>query len=110
MAAWRWSRSGRHVDRPVIPEQGTWQYPELGALERHLWLAAYLLIPTMILVLAAIPGLHPGRIWYTLGGMLGDLAYVGLGGIIVSVALVSALVRVRLALLARRLDDRTALQ
>jgi hypothetical protein len=42
--------------------------------------------------------------------MLSQLAFVGLGGVIVSVALVSALVRLRLALLRRRLDDRSALQ
>ena len=110
VAAWRWSRGGRYVDRPGAAEQGAWRYPELGARERHLWLTAYLLIPTVMLVLAAAPGLHRGRVWYTVGGMLSHLAFVGLGGVIVSVAVVSALVRLRLALLRRRLDDRSALQ
>lgn len=110
VAAWKWSRSSGYVERPVEPEHGTWRYPELGARERQLWLAAYLSVPTMMLAFAAAPGLHPGRIWYTLGGMLSQLAFVGLGGAIVSLALVSALVRLRLALLRRRLDDRTLLQ
>lgn len=98
------------MDAPYEPAQGAWRYPELGARERNLWLAAYLLIPTALLVLTAVPGLNGGQVWYTLQGMVGDLAYVGLGGLFVSCALISALVRMRLALLARRLDDRPALQ
>ena len=110
VAAWKWSRDSRSAGQAVAPDLRPWPYPELGVRERHLWLAAYLLVPTMMVAIAAVPGLHPGRIWYTLGGMLSQLAFAGLGGVIVSLALVSALVRLRLALLRRPLDDRSGLQ
>lgn len=107
-AVWMWSRRDRPVDRERAQALVTWRYPELAARERHFWFAAYLLLPVLMLLLDASPILHSGRTWWTVGGLISHLAFVGLGGLIFSLALVSASVRLRLAWLKRRLDDRAA--
>ncbi len=104
LAAWRWTRADRRERQPGASAHGTWLFPELGEWERRAWLAAYLLIPAAMLVLTAAPGLVHARLWDSFRDLVSRLAFVGLGGAIVSLALVSGLVRLRLALLPRRLD------
>jgi fumarate reductase subunit D len=110
VAVWMWRRGYPLVGEASEPAQVAWRYPELGARERQFWFVTYLLVPIVLLVLAAAPRLHHGRLWYKVGGLLSRFALYGLGGIVVSIVLVSAIVRIRLAVLARRLDDRTGLQ
>ena len=104
VAAWRWSRG---EIRPV-PEgtQGrdVSLTPELDARERHAWLAAYVLIPAVLLLSFLTPGLHEPRPGSSPGRLLTHLAFLGLGGAAISLLLVSALIRLRVAWLQRSLD------
>lgn len=109
-ALWKWTRNDRPLDSAAAPATATWPYPDLAAWERLFWLSAYLLVAAVAMLVAVAPELHRGRSWYTVGGMLSRLAFAGLGGLSVSIGVVSALVRLRLALLRRRLDDRSRLQ
>jgi hypothetical protein len=104
-AAWKWRRSDQSVHWPADPGHVTWSFPELGALERHTWLAAYLVIPMALLTLGVVRDS-----WHNVGRLVWRLGVRGLVGAIASIVLVSALVRLRLALSARRLDDRASLK
>jgi hypothetical protein len=105
VAVWAWSRGRDSVGRPAQPDPGTRPFPELGERERYAWRAAYLLPPIGWLAAAWVHG-TPGII----NALAGRLAVAGLVGAMVSLALVSALVRLRLGLLPRRLDDGATLQ
>ena len=110
VAAWYWSRADRSAGRRAEPAQGAWPFPELGARERQAWFAAYLLIPTIVLVLGLARNSLHAHASDDFGVDLSRLAFAGLGSSVAALLLVSALVRLRLALLGRRLDDPTALQ
>ena len=105
VAAWKWSRGHGSAGPPAQPVPGTRPFPELGERERHAWLAAYLLPPIALLITAWVHR-APGGI----NDLAGRFAVAGLVGAMASLALVSALVRLRLGLLPRRLDDGATLQ
>ena len=105
VAAWKWRRGDRSVHSTAVSGQVTGSFPELGARERHTWLAAYLLIPMTLLILGVVRDS-----WNSIGRLVWRLGVRGLVGAIASLVLVSALVRLRLALSARRLDDQTSLK
>ena len=97
VAAWRWTH-GAIRTAPAGAQ-------ELGSRERHAWLAAYVVIPALFLLSSVIPGLHePRPPWQTFGSFLSQLAFLGLGGTGISLTLVSALIRARVALRQRSLD------
>lgn len=104
VAAWRWTR-GEIRALPVGAQMREARpASELGARERHAWLAAYVLIPTVLLLWSVSPGLHEPRPGLSLGDFLTRLAFLGLGGTGMSLLLVSALIRVRVALRQPALD------
>lgn len=106
MAVWRWARGEIRVASAAagVQTRPARQWPELGARERHAWLAAYVLIPASLLlgfvalVLAHLP-YRPA-----LGDFLTRLAFLGLEGAGASLLLVSALIRLRVALRQPPLD------
>ena len=95
---WRWTRGGGPLETQSAVQ-------ELSPAERHAWLTAYLMLPLMMLGLAALSGWRHVNSSVTLGGQITRLAFVGLGGAGLSLLLVSALVRLRVAsTVQRRLD------
>jgi Domain of unknown function (DUF4184) len=103
-AAWRWSHGEIRGDLAGAEARGRWLRSELGAAERHTWLAAYLLIPAMLLLVSALLGLDESGPSIAPGPFLTRLAFVGLGGSGLSLLLVSALIRLRVAWWRRPLD------
>lgn len=96
IAAWRWAHDGRTVPPPAVGgsrQEGVVLEPS----ERHRWLLAYAAVPALLLAASMMMGHRHHHGWYTLGDVLTHLAKVGLGGAAVSLLLVSALIRMRVA-------------
>jgi hypothetical protein len=103
-ALWRWTHGEVRPGPAGADTDGGRPRAEMDAWERHAWFAAYLLIPAAALLafLAAVPA-HPHPVFVS-GRFLTRLAFVGLSGVGLSLLLVSALVRLRVALWPRSLD------
>jgi hypothetical protein len=92
-AAWIWADGGVHGkgrDAPA-PEQ-----PELSSLERHTWLAAYLLVPAALLAVSFAAGLHHPNPWMSALQAVTRLAYLAMSSLYGSVLLVSMAICLRL--------------
>ncbi len=105
IAAWRWTHDGRSLPPPAATgRRNSWA--GLGASERRRWLLAYLAVPAALLTASLLLTHRHHRGWYTLGEILTHLAKLGLSGAAVSLLLVSAFIRVRVAEASRAaLDD-----
>jgi len=103
-ALWRWTHGEVRPGPAGADPDGGQPRAEMDAWERHAWFAAYLLIPAAALLafLASFSG-HPHPVIVS-GRFLTRLAFVGLSGVGLSLLLVSALVRLRVALGLRPLD------
>jgi hypothetical protein len=95
---WRWTRGGGALaERPGVPE--------LPAVERHLWIWIYLMLPISTLGLAVLTGWRHMHSPLELREQASRLAVLSLDGTALSLLLVSALVRLRVRATAqRRLD------
>lgn len=108
IAVWRWTREGgtSMAPRPDGPWSGSQAGAGLRMRERHRWLVGYLAVPAAVLALALMLG-YPRRYpLTTLGETLTNLAIIALDGAGISLLLVSALIRLRVARAGRTpLDD-----
>jgi hypothetical protein len=89
-AAWRWTR-----DVQSLPARGQGAGGTLSASERHYWLLAYLAAPALLLAGAMLLGYPRRYAWSRLGDTVTTLAIIGLDGAVISLLLVSVLIRVR---------------
>ncbi|MBS0388749.1 MAG: DUF4184 family protein, partial [Proteobacteria bacterium] len=96
IAAWRWAHDGRTLPPPAAAGSRA-PGAVLGATERLRWLLAYAAVPVLVLAASMLMGRRHHHGWYTLGDVLTHLAKVGLGGTAISLLLVSALIRARIA-------------
>jgi hypothetical protein len=106
-AIWRWSRAEIPADMAGARVGAGSRGAELGAVERQVWLAAYVLILLLaLLTLLAVVTLAPrgAHLAAAPGIFLTRLAFAGLAGSGVSLLLVSTLIRVRVAWRGRPLD------
>ena len=99
-AAWRWAHDGRTMPPPATDGSRV-EGAALTTVERHRWLWAYAAVPALVLAASMLLGHRHHHGWYTLGDVLTHLAKVGLGGAALSLLLVSALIRMRVAEAAR---------
>lgn len=108
IAVWRWTHDGR-TSRAPQPEGGVGGHQAgigLSRRERHRWLLGYLAVALAVLAIALISGYPRRDRWLTLGDTITNLAIIGLDGAAISLLLVSALIRLRVARIARLpLDD-----
>jgi len=103
-AAWRWTHAtpvvSGHTTTPTGPTVAL-----LPRRERIAWLAAYVLPPLCLLMLAGAWQIHRHKGIAYLGRDVSQLAVLALGSSIATLLAVSALIRVRMIALARpRLD------
>jgi hypothetical protein len=103
-AAWRWTRGAEKFgQRPSAPDAPL--ITLLSRRERYAWLAAYVLPPAGVLGLAVVWHLRHLPAVFSVSVQLTRLAYIGMGASITTLLLVSALIHMRIAALARaRLD------
>ena len=91
-AAWRWSRGSAGANTDLLTA-----HAELSARERQVWVATYMLVPVALLTFTlALELLHP-RSWEGVGDRVARLAVSGLRGACVSLVMVSAFIRLRVA-------------
>ena len=92
-AAWIWAEGGEAGRRVAAASQDG---AELSALERHAWLAAYLLVPAALLAVAFALGLHHPNPWMSALQAVTRLAYLAMSSLYASALLVSMAICLRL--------------